>query len=139
MIFGIAGWLMFSSINDTGMFWLTPAALLAKAESDPSFTGTVKVEAGVLPGSIKRNGKEISFIATDGDKQFRVVYDKVPPDAFADSASVILTGNLQSDGSFRATELLTKCASRFEAQPDTSKIEYRTPTRPEAQVRKATQ
>lgn len=126
LIFGTAGYLMVSSISETGMFDLTPTELLAKVTADSTFRGVgVKVGAWVVPGSIVRNGKEISFVATDGEKQFTVNYDKVPPDTFTDSASVILTGSLQRDGSFKATQLLAKCASRFEAEPDSADLRYR--------------
>jgi cytochrome c-type biogenesis protein CcmE len=119
---------MASSIRDTGMFWLTPTELLARAASDPSFRNTgVKVGAWVVPGSIRRgeSGREISFVASDGAKEFRVFFNKTPPDTFTDSSDVILTGKLQPDGSFVATELLAKCASRFEAMPDSSNLKYR--------------
>jgi cytochrome c-type biogenesis protein CcmE len=128
LIIGAAGFLMVSAISDTGMFWLTPTELLAKVATDSTFRGAgVKVGAKVLPGSIVRseNGKQVSFIATDGGTQFPVRYNRIPPDTFTDDADVILTGRLQPDGSFLATELLAKCASRFEAEPDSANLKYR--------------
>jgi cytochrome c-type biogenesis protein CcmE len=131
IILGTAGYLMASSIRDTGMFWLTPTELWARVADDSEFASRrgVKIEAQVVPGSIVRadNGRDLSFLATDGGKVLRVIYNKPPPDTFSDSASVILTGRLRSDSTFVATELLAKCASRFEAAPPGTapKTDYR--------------
>jgi cytochrome c-type biogenesis protein CcmE len=135
LIFGAARYLMVTSISETAMSWLTPTELHAKMSADSSLRGVkVKVTGWVLPGSITRaeGGREVSFIATDGTKEFKVFYNKTPPDTFTDSASVVVTGMMQSDGTFAATELLAKCASRFEAVPDSLKHLY-----PESQGYKA--
>jgi cytochrome c-type biogenesis protein CcmE len=43
-----------------------------------------------------------------------VFYEGPPPDMLKDEAQAILTGQLQSDGSFLAQELLLKCPSKYE-------------------------
>ena len=43
------------------------------------------------------------------------------PDPFTDSVDVVLEGRLGRDGTFRATTLLAKCASRYENAPDRSR------------------
>ena len=53
---------------------------------------------------------------------YPVVYRGVIPDTFTDSADVIVEGRLGRDGTFQATTLLAKCASRYESAPD----KYRT-------------
>ncbi|MDQ8151089.1 MAG: cytochrome c maturation protein CcmE, partial [Gemmatimonadota bacterium] len=40
------------------------------------------------------------------------------PDTFSDSVDVVVEGRLGEDGVFRATTLLAKCASRYEAAPE---------------------
>jgi cytochrome c-type biogenesis protein CcmE len=119
---------MVSSISETGMFWLTPTELMAKVAEDSSYRAlSVQVGAKVLPGSIERSesGKRVAFVATDGGTQFKVVYNNIPPDTFADDADVLVTGRMLADGSFEATVLLAKCASRFEAEPDPANLKYR--------------
>jgi cytochrome c-type biogenesis protein CcmE len=46
--------------------------------------------------------------------RIKVVYHGAMPDLMKDEAQAILTGKLQSDGSFNATELLLKCPTRYQ-------------------------
>lgn len=121
MVLGAAGYLMASSIKETGVYYLTPGELASKVSSDSSFVGTgVKVGARVVPGSIVRaaSGREVAFRMTDGAQTYPVVYRGIIPDTFSDSADVVVEGRLNADGTFRATTLLAKCASRYENAPE---------------------
>jgi len=121
LVLGVAGYLMTSSISETGVYYLTPTELTAKVQSDPTFTNAgVKVGARVVPGSIRRDpgGKEYAFQVTDGSKIVPVLYRGIAPDTFTDSVDVVVSGRMGKDGTFQATELLAKCASRYENAPD---------------------
>jgi cytochrome c-type biogenesis protein CcmE len=112
---------MASSINSTGVYYLTPSELAAKVSSDPSFYDVgVKVGARVVPHTIVRQpgGRETAFRMTDGARSYPVVYRGITPDTFTDSVDVVVEGRLGRDGTFRATTLLAKCASRYENAPD---------------------
>jgi cytochrome c-type biogenesis protein CcmE len=116
-----AGYLMATSIEDTGQYFLTPQELATKIERDPSFYGTgLKLGARVVSGSIVRSpgGKEVAFRVTDGARTYPVVYRGIIPDTFTDSVDVVVEGRLARDGTFHATTLLAKCASRYENAPD---------------------
>src|SRR5471030_1456597 len=120
LVLGTVGYLMATSIEDTGMYYLTPTELSAKLSADPSFRNTgVKVGARVVPGSIERipGGKEYAFTVTDGAKIFPVVYRGIAPDTFTDGVDVVVEGRMGEDGTFHATTLLAKCASRYENAP----------------------
>lgn len=121
VILGTASYLMASSIRETAVYYLTPGELSAKTVADPTFYETgVKVGARVVPGSIKRaeGGRETSFAMTDGAKTYNVVYRGITPDTFTDGVDVVVEGRLGRDGTFRATTLLAKCASRYENAPE---------------------
>lgn len=121
VILGTASYLMASSIKETAVYYLTPGELSAKTVADPTFFETgVKVGARVVPGSIKRaaGGRETSFAMTDGAKTYNVVYRGITPDTFTDGVDVVVEGRLGRDGTFRATTLLAKCASRYENAPE---------------------
>jgi cytochrome c-type biogenesis protein CcmE len=121
LILGAAGYLMASSIKSTAVYYLTPAELAGKVVTDPSLVGTgLKLGARVVPGSIQREpgGREVAFRVSDGQRSYPVVYRGVIPDTFTDSADVVVEGRLASDGTFHATTLLAKCASRYENAPD---------------------
>ena len=121
LILGSAGYLMASSIKETGQYYLTPGELAAKVKADPTFVENgVKVGARVVPGTIRRDpgGRSVSFQMTDGAQTYAVAYRGIAPDTFADGVDVIVEGRLQPDGTFRATTLLAKCASRYENAPE---------------------
>jgi len=128
LVFATAGWLMYSSISNTAVYYLTPQELAAKVTRDTTFRETgVKMGARVVPGTIERaaGGKDVAFSVSDGVQSYRVVYHGIIPDTFNDSADVVVDGRLSRlDGEdvFRATTLLAKCGARFEsATPDAHK------------------
>ena len=121
MVLGTAGYLMASSIGQTGMYYLTPGELAAKVKGDSTFYDTgVKMGARVVPGTITREpgGRAVSFSVTDGSQTIPVTYRGVIPDTFTDSVDVVVEGRYNKNGQFVATTLLAKCASRYENAPD---------------------
>lgn len=120
-VLGTAGFLMAGSIRDTGMYFLTPEELQARVARDASALETgVKVGARVVPGSVVRDqgGRLLTFRMTDGVATYPVEYRGIVPDTFSDSVEVVVEGRLGADGTFRATVLLAKCASRYEEGPE---------------------
>jgi cytochrome c-type biogenesis protein CcmE len=121
LVLGPAGFLMASSIRDTGVYYLTPTELSTKLAADSSFRDVgVKVGARVVPGSIQRDpgGRRYAFTVTDGARTFPVIYRGIAPDTFTDGVDVVVEGRMAPDGTFHATTLLAKCASRYENAPD---------------------
>jgi cytochrome c-type biogenesis protein CcmE len=121
VILGGAAILMANAIKQTGEYYLTPQELATRVASDPTFVETgVKVGARVVPGSITRapGGREVAFRVSDGAQTYPVVYRGITPDTFTDGVDVVVEGRLGRDGTFRATTLLAKCASRYENAPD---------------------
>jgi cytochrome c-type biogenesis protein CcmE len=114
------GYLMASGIKDTGVYFVTPAELAEKVQADASFRDVgVRMGARVVTGSIARDvaSQTITFEVTDGVQTYPVVYRGLAPDTFTDDADVVVEGRLLADGTFRATTLLAKCGSRYEAEP----------------------
>lgn len=121
VVLGAASVLMAGAIKDTGVYFLMPAELEAKVAQDPSMVGTgVKVGAKVVPGTVVRDssGRQVSFEMTDGTATYPVVYRGLIPDTFSDSVEVVVEGRLDANGTFQATTLLAKCASRYELAPE---------------------
>lgn len=121
LVLGPVGYLMASSIRETGEYYLTPTELEAKLSADSTFRDVgVKVGARVVPGTIQRDpgGREYAFRVTDGARTFPVVYHGIAPDTFTDGVDVVVEGRMGPDGTFRATTLLAKCASRYENAPE---------------------
>ena len=118
--------LIASGVKETGVYFLTPTELVNKVEADPTFYDVgIKVGAKVVPGSIRRDdaARRVDFAVSDGSKQFEVTYVGIVPDTFTDAndIEVIVEGKYGRDGIFRATEVLAKCGSRYEAEYEKSK------------------
>jgi cytochrome c-type biogenesis protein CcmE len=121
LVLASAGYLMASSISETGMYYVTPTELTTKIAADPSLHSVgIKLGARVVPGSIKRaaGGREYAFVVTDGAREIPVQYRGIAPDTFTDGVDVVVEGRMGQDGTFRATVLLAKCASRYESAPE---------------------
>ena len=121
LVLGSAGFLMASSIDQTAQYYLTPTELAAKVSSNPRFVNTgVKVGARVVSGTIVRDpaGRFLTFRMTDGAQEYHVAYRGITPDTFTDGVDVVVEGRLAANGTFQATTLLAKCASRYENAPE---------------------
>ena len=63
--------------------------------------------------------RTIDFKVSDGVKTYPVTYHGLVPDTFTDAndIEVVVEGRLGRDGVIRATDVLAKCGSRYEAVP----------------------
>lgn len=82
--------------------------------------GHFRINGKVAPGSIDRkaDGQRVLFTIADGADAtvtLPVDYTGVIPDTFVDGADVVVEGRPGPDGAFRATTLLAKCPSKYEA------------------------
>lgn len=69
---------------------------------------------------IDKEKKIFSFYMKDyNGKELKVVYNGTMPNNFESSTSVVVTGKYQN-GYFYATEILTKCPSKYEEEFDES-------------------
>jgi cytochrome c-type biogenesis protein CcmE len=126
VIVASVGLLIAQGVKETGVYFLTPTELAAKTSADPTFYETgLKMGAKVVPGSIRRDAdnRRIDFEVSDGVRSYPVTYRGLVPDTFTDAndIEVIVEGRLGRDGVFRATEVLAKCGSRYEAVYDEAK------------------
>jgi cytochrome c-type biogenesis protein CcmE len=120
------GFLIAEGVKETGVYFLTPSELAAKTQADPTFYDVgLKMGAKVVPGSVRRasDNRQIDFKVSDGAKTYPVTYRGLVPDTFTDAndIEVIVEGRLGRDGVFRATEVLAKCGSRYDAAYDNAK------------------
>lgn len=114
------GYLIVEGVKQTGVYYFTPTELEQRVSTDTSLYATgVKVGAKVVPGSIRRDPSQqtIAFSISDGHRTIPVTYHGLVPDTFTDASDidVIVEGRLGHDGLFRATDVLAKCGSRYEA------------------------
>lgn len=120
----VVTWLVWTGISDTMVYYLTPAELLDRAAATPELIDQgVKVSGDVVPGSYESASDELlhQFIVSDPDDpevQITVHFRHPIPDTFTDEVEVVMEGRYLGNGIFEATEVLTKCGSRYEALPE---------------------
>ncbi len=61
------------------------------------------------------------FLVDDSGKECKVVLDGAAPNNFEMATSVVAKGRFVDGGYFHASEVLTKCPSKYEASPDEMK------------------
>lgn len=105
---GISVALVLTALNENlNMFY--PPEQVAGGEAPVG----AQIRAGgmVLDDSIHRDGQslEVSFVLTDYEgAEFTVLYSGILPDLFREGQGVIVQGQLQSDGRFKASQVLAK-------------------------------
>jgi cytochrome c-type biogenesis protein CcmE len=79
----------------------------------------VRVGGDVAVGSVERVGKQVRFVLKQDKQDLKVVYSGLDPlpDTFRDGAQALADGKLDRDGTFHATRIQAKCASKYEAKP----------------------
>jgi cytochrome c-type biogenesis protein CcmE len=89
---------------------------------DDAVDKRLRVAGVVQPGSIEREGKELTFtltqVADDAPRSMVVAYtgSQPVPDTFKDGADAIVEGHRREDGTFAADHIQAKCASKYEAK-----------------------
>ena len=120
-VLGVIGYLMVTGMKDSMLYYHTPAELVARTASDPSYHELgVKVGGRVAPASVAFDPRnlDLKFDILDienPDTRFPVHYQGPLPDTFEEGRDVVIEGRYTSAGTFEATTVLTKCGSRYEA------------------------
>lgn len=121
VVAGVVGYLMITGMQDSMIYYHTPAELVAKTAADPSYHDLgLKVGGRVMPGSVAFDQRSLDLRFSvvdimDGQTTFPVHYQGPLPDTFEEGRDVVIEGRFTSAGVFEATTVLTKCGSRYEA------------------------
>ena len=89
---------------------------ISELASESNDIQKVKVGGYIKPNSIEvseNDQLEVSFFVYQNDDSVKVYYYGIRPDLFKDDAEVVVSGSYNNN-LISATELQTKCASRYE-------------------------
>ena len=113
-ILGTLAWLAVGGVTETSTYYKTVAEL--KSMPDPH-SKRLRVAGDVKEGSIQRNGREVRFVLKQEAETLAIVYNGIDPlpDTFKDGAQAVADGQMNPDGSFHASKIQAKCASKYEA------------------------
>jgi cytochrome c-type biogenesis protein CcmE len=104
---GVAAALVLNAFQSNLVFFFTPTQVVAnEAPQGRPFRIGGLVEAGSLKRST--DSLTVTFNVTDTAKTIPVVYTGLLPDLFKEGKGVVAQGALQSNGTFKATEVLAK-------------------------------
>lgn len=102
---GIAVALVLNALNSNIALYVTPSEVAAgKAPKGQAF----RIGGVVKEGSIRRADLTVNFIITDMAKDIPVAYVGILPDLFKEGQGAVVQGRLETDGNFRASEVLAK-------------------------------
>ena len=97
--------LVLNAFRSNLVFFFTPTEVSqGKAPTGRTF----RIGGLVETGSLQREGTSVRFRVTDNAQTIVVAYTGILPDLFKEGRGVVAQGSLQSDGSFRASEVLAK-------------------------------
>ncbi len=110
-VLGLAAGLIMFALRDNIVFFYTPTQL---AEKHPAPGARLRMGGLVKQGSlVKGEGRDVSFVITDNEKELATTYTGLLPDLFREGQGVVADGVLGSDGKFRADSVLAKHDERY--------------------------
>ena len=110
-------YLVVGGMKEAIVYFVTPSELKAKENS--SANKFLRMGGMVVKGSLQKDLQTLTyrFDLTDGSTTFPVYFKGIPPDLFTEGKGAVVEGRIGEDGTFHATTLLAKCASRYENAP----------------------
>jgi cytochrome c-type biogenesis protein CcmE len=101
----VATFLILRALNENVVFFYSPTMV---AEKKPAPEQRFRIGGLVEEGSVQKRDGQARFRITDGAHTISVVYAGALPDLFREGQGIVANGALNSDGLFRATEVLAK-------------------------------
>lgn len=116
VILGALAYLMTTSFQSSLQYYVTVSeALAAKADLQDKIL-KVAGKASQIE-RVEESGRSVyRFQVVEDASAIPVVYPGFIPDTFKEGADVVVTGSLQDNGEFKATHILAKCASKYQAK-----------------------
>jgi cytochrome c-type biogenesis protein CcmE len=127
LIVGSLVWLAVGGVKETKTYYKTIPELQKMGQAAQG--QRLRVGGDVRPGSIVKNGAQVSFVLHQGEQILNVVYSGTDPlpDTFRDNAQALADGRLGANGVFEASKIQAKCASKYEAKPAQRTLSHEAP------------
>jgi cytochrome c-type biogenesis protein CcmE len=115
-VIGIIGYLILSGFDDTTVAYYQTVDEL-KTLGVSAQGKSYRVSGQVVAGSVARaeDGLSMTFTIDELGNTMPVVYHGIIPDTFKEGVGVLLEGKY-ANGRFEATNIMTKCASKYEGE-----------------------
>lgn len=109
-------WLGFVGFQESKAYYITVDEYSSMKET---LDGKILKLAGeIVPGSIDRTKPQMEFVIGNRDKTIKVQYigREIIPDTFKDGTKALVEGKAAPGGTFQASHIEAKCASKYEAE-----------------------
>lgn len=117
IIMGALVYLISTTFQSSLQYYVTVAEYLNNTSKYKSRTLKVAGIAADIQTSLNADGKTVyNFNVNEEGKGLAVSYLGFVPDTFKNGAQVVVTGRMNEGGNFEATEILAKCASKYESK-----------------------
>src|SRR5512138_902549 len=116
LLAGALGYLLFSGVKKSMVYYLTLSEL---AEKGPSIEGSaVRLAGKVKEGSVRlpTDGGPMTFLLTDGTRDLPVSFSGIVPETFQEKGEVLVEGTWRAEPVFPASNLIPKCPSKYETR-----------------------
>ena len=116
----LATWLVVSALSENMNLFYSPSEIL---EADIDENVLIRAGGMVKQGSIEKSKDSLNvrFTVTDCQNELIINYEGILPDLFDENAGVVVRGNLKTDGSFKAIEVLAKHDENY-MPPEVAKL-----------------
>ena len=115
VVAGLVAALIFVSVGQGSAYYLTiDEALGGKVKPGQP----VRIDGYVGEKTVVWDAQAVTLrfdlVDKDRTKSLPVVYRNAPPEGFTEGGGLMVEGSVNADGSFQATQLLTRCPSKYE-------------------------
>lgn len=114
-IIAAMGFLFISGFDQETMTYYTTVKEL-KSMGQDAYTQGYRVSGTVIEGSLNKSADQLQtrFDIREEGEILHVVYNGIIPDTFKEGGDVLLEGRYKNDQIFYATNIMTKCASKYD-------------------------
>jgi len=118
VVIGTLVWLAFAGSGDSKTYYKSIEEL--SQMGDRVYGTRLRVGGDVAAGSIQHLGGKVLFTLKQDARSLQVAYTGMDPlpDTFRDGAQALADGKMDRDGTFHASKISAKCASKYEAKPN---------------------
>ncbi|WP_423068475.1 cytochrome c maturation protein CcmE [Devosia sp. CN2-171] len=104
-VLAVAAGLIFFALRDQIVFFYSPSEIHEKQIA----AGTpIRLGGLVKENSCSRVGEATDFVVTDGETEMTVAFVGLLPDLFRSNQGVVVEGAMNTDGTFKASNVLAK-------------------------------
>ena len=107
---GAAVALVLTAISDSLVYFYSPTDIVSQRIPEGR---RMRIGGLVEEGSVKKDGKLVSFMITDITNTVPVSYSGILPDLFREGQGVVVEGRIEKDKQFHASEVLAKHDEKY--------------------------